>query len=108
MPCFLERFGNCEMEWAQESVVELIELYNRKEIIWGPKHPTHFNSISDYNIILNFFRKPQTIIFVSLYVILQFFNMNFTHFRHDASDCLLGNFEEVLQANIRITTCQVT
>ena len=42
---FLEHFGNCEMEWTQESVVELIELYKRKEIIWDPKHPIHFNKI---------------------------------------------------------------
>jgi len=41
----------------------------------------------------------------SLYVILQFFNKSFTHFRHDAADGLLGNFEEVPQANVRITTC---
>jgi hypothetical protein len=31
------------MEWTQESVIELIELYKRKEIIWDPKHPMHFN-----------------------------------------------------------------
>jgi len=24
---FLERFGNCEMEWTKESVIELFELY---------------------------------------------------------------------------------
>jgi len=33
------------MEWTQESVIELIELYKRKEIIWGPKHPMYFNKI---------------------------------------------------------------
>jgi hypothetical protein len=33
------------MEWTQESVIELIELYNGKEIIWNPKHPMHFNKI---------------------------------------------------------------
>jgi len=42
---FLERVGNCEMEWTQESVIELIELYKRKEIIWDPKHLMHFNKI---------------------------------------------------------------
>ena len=42
---FLERFGDCEMVWTQESVIELIELYKRKEITWDPKHPTHFNKI---------------------------------------------------------------
>jgi hypothetical protein len=42
---FIERFGNCEMEWTQESVIEFIELYKRKEIIWNPKHPMHFNKI---------------------------------------------------------------
>ena len=34
---FLERFGNGEMEWTVESVLELIELYKRKEILWNPK-----------------------------------------------------------------------
>jgi len=29
------------MEWTQESVIELIEPYNRKEIIW-PKTPNAF------------------------------------------------------------------
>jgi hypothetical protein len=40
---FLERFGNCEMEWTQESVIELIELYKRREIIRDPKQTMHFN-----------------------------------------------------------------
>ena len=40
-----QRFGNCEMEWTQESVIECIEVYERKEIIWDPKHPMHFNKI---------------------------------------------------------------
>ena len=31
-------------------------------------------------------------------MILQFINKSFTHIQHDAADCLLGNFEEVLQA----------
>jgi hypothetical protein len=30
------------MEWTQESVIELINLYKRKEVIWDPKHPMHF------------------------------------------------------------------
>jgi hypothetical protein len=42
---FIEHFGNCEMEWTQENVIEFIELYKRKEIIWDPKHPMHFNKI---------------------------------------------------------------
>jgi len=33
------------MEWTQESVIEFIELYRRKEIVWDPKHPMHFNKI---------------------------------------------------------------
>jgi hypothetical protein len=33
------------MEWSQESVIELIELYRRKQIIWDPKQPMHFNKI---------------------------------------------------------------
>jgi len=53
---FVERFGNCEMEWTRESVIELIELYKRK-IKWDPKHPMHFSKSSDYNLILKFFHK---------------------------------------------------
>ena len=59
---FIERFCNCEMEWTEESVIELIELYKREEIIWDPKHLLYFNKSSDYNLILNFFHKPQIII----------------------------------------------
>jgi len=33
------------MEWNQESAIESMELYKRKEIIWDPKHPMHFNKI---------------------------------------------------------------
>jgi len=33
------------MEWTQESAIELIELYKRKEIIMDLKHPMHFNKI---------------------------------------------------------------
>jgi hypothetical protein len=51
------------MEWTQESAIELIELYKRKEIIWGSKHPMHFNKSFDYSLILNFFHKPHLIIF---------------------------------------------
>jgi hypothetical protein len=42
---FLERFGNCEIEWNEGSVIEFIEIYKRKEIIWDPKHPMHFIKI---------------------------------------------------------------
>jgi len=31
------------MEWTQESVIEFIELYKRKEVIWDTKHPMYFN-----------------------------------------------------------------
>jgi hypothetical protein len=33
------------MEWTQENVIEFIELSKRKETIWDPKHPMHFNRI---------------------------------------------------------------
>jgi hypothetical protein len=39
---FVGRFCHCEMEWTQENVIEFIELYKRKEIIWNPMH---FNKI---------------------------------------------------------------
>jgi hypothetical protein len=61
------------MEWVQESVIELIEICKRKEIIWDPKHPMHFNKIKKQNAWEE-----------------------------------MGNFEKVLQANVRITICQET
>jgi hypothetical protein len=70
---FLGRFCNCELDWTQEIVIEFIELCKRKEIIWHPKHPTHFNKIE------------------TQYVWKE-----------------MGNFDKVLQANVRITTCQET
>jgi hypothetical protein len=33
------------MEWIQENVIEFIELYKRKEIIWDTKRPMHFKKI---------------------------------------------------------------
>jgi hypothetical protein len=33
------------MEWTQENVIEFIELYKRKEIIWDPKHPMNLKNI---------------------------------------------------------------
>jgi hypothetical protein len=33
------------MEWTQESVIDFIERYETKEIIWDPKHPMHFNKV---------------------------------------------------------------
>ncbi|XP_069688554.1 uncharacterized protein [Periplaneta americana] len=32
-------------EWTKEGVIEFIDAYRRKEIIWNPKHPSHFNKI---------------------------------------------------------------
>ena len=31
------------MEWTEGSGIDLNELYKRKEIIWDPKDPMHFN-----------------------------------------------------------------
>jgi hypothetical protein len=42
---FLERLGNCEMEWTQEGVIQLIEISKIKEIIWDLMQPMHFNKI---------------------------------------------------------------
>jgi hypothetical protein len=33
------------MEWTEGSVIKSIESYKRKEIMWDPKHPMHFNKI---------------------------------------------------------------
>ena len=42
---FVEPFGNCEMDWTEESAIELIEVYKRKEIVWDPKHSKHFTKL---------------------------------------------------------------
>jgi hypothetical protein len=69
----------------------------------------HFNKMSDYNLILNFFHKAQIIIII-IFVLPMCNPSTFQQELHTlpATDCLLGNFEEVLQANLRITTCQET
>jgi hypothetical protein len=33
------------MEWTQENVIEFIEIHRRRQIIWDPEHPMHFNKI---------------------------------------------------------------
>jgi len=33
------------MEWTQERVMKFIEGYKRKEIVWDPKQPLHFDKI---------------------------------------------------------------
>ena len=33
------------MEWSQERVIEFIDAYKKKQIIWDPKHPLHYNKI---------------------------------------------------------------
>ncbi|CAG9771224.1 unnamed protein product [Ceutorhynchus assimilis] len=34
-----------EMEWTEDSVLEFIEIYRGKEILWNNKHPRYFNKI---------------------------------------------------------------
>jgi hypothetical protein len=67
----LECFCKSEIEWAQESVTEFIELHKIKETIWNPKHPVHYNKIKKQDVWEE-----------------------------------MVNFEKILQANLRITTCQ--
>jgi hypothetical protein len=45
---FLCGFCGCvfRMEWTKERVIEFIDAYKKKQIIWGPKHPLHYNKIS--------------------------------------------------------------
>jgi hypothetical protein len=45
------------MEWTQENVIEFMELYKRKEIIWNPKHPMHFNIIEKQDAWENWKKK---------------------------------------------------
>jgi len=33
------------MEWTQERVIKFVEGYERKEKVWDPKQPLHFNKI---------------------------------------------------------------
>lgn len=33
------------MEWSQEKVMELIDLYKQKSILWNPTDPHHFNRL---------------------------------------------------------------
>ncbi|XP_070156462.1 uncharacterized protein [Polyergus mexicanus] len=33
------------MEWSQEKVMELIDCYKQKSILWNPKDPYHFNRL---------------------------------------------------------------
>jgi hypothetical protein len=35
------------MEWTQERVIEFIDAYKKRQIIWDPKHPLHYNEISN-------------------------------------------------------------
>ena len=42
---FLSVFVTVIIERTQESAIEFIELYRRKEITWDPKHPVHCNKI---------------------------------------------------------------
>jgi hypothetical protein len=69
----------------------------------------HFNISSYYNPVLKFLHKPQIIIFVFPVCKPSISQQELhTPFRHNAADCLLANSEKVLQANLRITTCQET
>jgi hypothetical protein len=34
------------MEWTHERVIEFIDAYKKKQIIWDPEHPLHCNKIS--------------------------------------------------------------
>jgi len=33
------------MEWSQEKVMELIDFYKQKTILWNPMDPHHFNRL---------------------------------------------------------------
>jgi hypothetical protein len=33
------------MEWTQENIIDFIERYKGKEIVWDPTHPMYFNKI---------------------------------------------------------------
>jgi len=35
------------MEWTQERVIQFIDGYKRREIIWDANHPLHFNKIKE-------------------------------------------------------------
>lgn len=33
------------MQWDQETVLKLIEIYRTKEILWDPKHKHYYNKV---------------------------------------------------------------
>lgn len=33
------------MEWSQQKVLVLLEVYQKREILWKPRHPSYYNSI---------------------------------------------------------------
>jgi 3-deoxy-D-manno-octulosonic-acid transferase len=51
------------MEWTQENVIEFTEIYKRKEIIWDPKHPKHFNKIENKMHWRNWEKKMNSLVF---------------------------------------------
>jgi hypothetical protein len=37
--------GGVRMEWSQETIIQFIDEYKKRAIIWDPKHPLHFNKV---------------------------------------------------------------
>ena len=33
------------MEWTQEKRLEIISYYQKREILWNPRHPQYYNNI---------------------------------------------------------------
>jgi hypothetical protein len=41
------------MEWTQETVIQFIDGYQKKQIMWDPKHPPHFNKTNKTGNVRN-------------------------------------------------------
>jgi hypothetical protein len=55
--------GVVRMEWSQETIIQFIDEYKRRPIIWDPKHPSiklikNSNSVGD--ILVKFLYRPLT------------------------------------------------
>jgi hypothetical protein len=55
--------GVVRMEWRQETIIQFIDEYKKRPIIWDPKHPSFkviINSNSAGDILVKFLYRPLT------------------------------------------------
>jgi hypothetical protein len=59
--CTVVKSGVVRMEWSQETIIQFIDEYNKRPIIWNPKHPSiklikNSNLVGD--ILVKFLYRP--------------------------------------------------